>query len=280
MSEIKKVRKEGMDKFYTIPSISLKCINIISSKYNWNNWDLVVEPSAGNGSFLMQIPTEKKIGIDIYPEHSDITEMDFFNYNPPDGLSNILVIGNPPFGRISSTAVKFFNHSAQWASTIAFILPKTFRRISIQNRLNRLFHLIYDDDIPSEPCSFNPPMQAKCCFQIWEKKEEFRDFIKLSNNHKDWDFLPYGPINSKGQPTPPIEADFAILAYGGKCGTLVYTELDKLSPKSWHWIKSKINISLLIERFNNLDYTLSQNTARQNSIGRGELVKLYSESYG
>jgi hypothetical protein len=43
----------------------LNCIKTIGSKYNWDNWDLVVEPSAGNGSFLLQIPTDKKIGIDI-----------------------------------------------------------------------------------------------------------------------------------------------------------------------------------------------------------------------
>jgi hypothetical protein len=283
MSDTKQVRNEGMDKFYTIPTISLNCIKTIGSKYNWDNWDLVVEPSAGNGSFLLQIPTDKKIGIDILPEHPDIIEMDFFDYCPhPLQLpcienSNILVIGNPPFGRVSSIAVKFFNHSAEWASVIAFIIPKTFRRVSIQNRLNRMFHLVYDDDIPSEPCSFTPPMQAKCCFQIWEKKEEPRDIIKLSNKHDDWEFLPYGPLDIRGQPTPPKGADFALLAYGGKCGTIVNTGLDKLSPKSWHWIKSKISIPLLIERFGLLDYSLSKNTARQNSIGRGELVKLYSE---
>jgi hypothetical protein len=283
MSDTKQVRNEGMDKFYTIPTISLNCIKTIGSKYNWDNWDLVVEPSAGNGSFLLQIPTDKKIGIDILPEHPDIIEMDFFDYRPHPlplpciGNSNILVIGNPPFGRVSSIAVKFFNHSAEWASVIAFIIPKTFRRVSIQNRLNRMFHLVYDDDIPSDPCSFTPPMQAKCCFQIWEKKEEPRDIIKLSNKHDDWEFLPYGPLDIRGQPTPPKGADFALLAYGGKCGTIVNTGLDKLSPKSWHWIKSKISISLLIERFGLLDYSVSKNTARQNSIGRGELVQLYSE---
>jgi len=281
MTSIKQVRDEGMDKFYTIPEISAKCIHTIGTKYDWCKWDLVIEPSAGNGSFLSQIPTEKKIGIDISPEHTDVIKMDFFDYSPPYPCiqGNILVLGNPPFGRISSLAVKFFNHAAEWCSVIAFIIPKTFRRVSIQNRLNTMFHLVYDDDIPSDPCSFNPPMQAKCCFQIWEKRAQSRSLIKLCTKHDDWEFLPYGPINTRGQPTPPKGADFALLAYGGKCGTIVNTGLDKLSPKSWHWIKSKINTSLLMERFEGLDYSQSQNTARQNSIGRGELVKLYSELY-
>jgi hypothetical protein len=272
------VRKAGLDKFYTIPTISTECIETIGSLYDWNTWDLVIEPSAGNGSFLSQIPTSKKIGLDIDPEHPDIIKKDFFDYIPPV-VPNILVIGNPPFGKISSLAVKFFNHSAEWCSVIAFIVPRTFRRISVQNRLNLNFHLIHDDDIPTDPCSFSPPMQVKCCFQIWEKQDQGRDIIKLNTEHPDWEFLSHGPPDSKGQPTPPIGADFAILAYGGKCGRIVTDDLHTLRPKSWHWIKSNINLAELIERFSSLDYSLSKDTARQNSIGRGELVWLYSESY-
>ena len=275
----KQVRDAGLDKFYTIPEISNKCIDIIGTKYNWDTWDLVVEPSAGNGSFLTKIPTSKKIGIDIEPEHTDIINKNFFDYNPPVGFNNILVVGNPPFGRVSSLAIKFFNHAAEWCNVIAFIIPKTFRRVSLQNRLHKKFHLIYDEEIPSEPCSFSPPMQVKCCFQIWEKKDENRDIIKLTTKHADWDFLSNGPPDNSGQPTPPKGADFALLAYGGKCGSIVTKELDKLRPKSWHWVKAKISVPLLIERFRSLDYSISKDTARQNSIGRGELVKLYSESF-
>ena len=275
----KQVRDAGLDKLYTITEISNKCIYIIGTKYNWDTWDLVVEPSAGNGSFLTKIPTSKKIGIDIEPEHTDIINKNFFDYNPPVGFNNILVVGNPPFGRVSSLAIKFFNHAAKWCNVIAFIIPKTFRRVSLQNRLHKKFHLIYYEEIPSEPCSFSPPMQVKCCFQIWEKKNENRDIIKLTTKHDDWDFLSNGPPDNSGQPTPPKGADFALLAYGGKCGSIVTKELDKLRPKSWHWVKAKISTPLLIERFRSLDYSISKDTARQNSIGRGELVKLYSESF-
>jgi len=278
-STTEQVRNAGLDKFYTIPEISNKCLNIIGTKYNWDTWDLVVEPSAGNGSFLTKIPTSKKIGIDIEPEHTDIIKKDFFDYEPSAGFNNILVVGNPPFGRVSSLAIKFFNHAAEWCNVIAFIIPKTFRRVSLQNRLHKKFHLIYDEEIPSDPCSFSPPMQVKCCFQIWEKKDENRDIIKLATKHADWDFLSNGPPDNSGQPTPPKGADFALLAYGGNCGRIVTKELDKLRPKSWHWVKAKISTPLLIERFRSLDYSISKDTARQNSIGRGELVKLYSESF-
>jgi len=273
-----------LDKFYTNESIAKKCINTLGTKYNWDLWDLVIEPSAGNGSFLKQLPTKKCIGIDIEPEHADIIKQDFLLYKLPPTtilLNNILVIGNPPFGKVSSLAIKFFNHSAEFATVIAFIIPKTFRRVSVQNKLNLKFHLILDEDIPQSPPSFNPPMMVKCCFQIWVKKEEVRDIIKLDTFHKDWDFLPFGPLDLNGQPTPPKGANFAIRAYGGKCGEIKKSSLDELRPKSWHWIKIKKHISLqvLLDRFSKLDYSLSLDTARQNSLGRGELVRLYSDEY-
>jgi hypothetical protein len=273
------VREAGLDKFYTIPEISEKCLSSIGSFYNWSHWGLVIEPSAGNGSFLTRIPNDNKIGIDISPEHKDIIKQDFLTYSPPNTTGKILVVGNPPFGRVSSLAIKFFNHASKWADVIAFIIPRTFRRVSVHNKLNTHFHLVFDEEIPSDPCSFSPPMMAKCCFQIWEKKDVKRTIIELSTEHDDWEFLGFGPKDSKGQPTPPNGADFAVRAYGGKCGDIVKTGLETLRPKSWHWIKSKINKDTLMERFATLDYSLSLDTARQNSIGKGEFVRLYSETY-
>jgi len=273
------IREQGLDKFYTIPKISKKCIESVGLIYDWSKWELVIEPSAGNGSFLNVIPIDKKIGIDISPENKDIIKQDFFTYKPEKGIKDILVIGNPPFGKVSSLAIKFFNYASNWANVIAFIIPRTFRRISVHNRLNMNFHLVFDEDIPTNPCSFTPRMMVKCCFQIWEKREEKREFHDLPTLHDDWDFLDFGPKDSNGQPTPPDGADFAIRAYGGKCGEIVKNNLQTLRPKSWHWIKSKIDTNVLINRFKNLDYSLSFNTARQNSIGKGELVRLYSETY-
>jgi hypothetical protein len=278
-----------VDKFYTITSIAKRCISKVGDHYDWDQWGIVIEPSAGNGSFFMQLPVEKerKVGIDILPEHPEIIKQDFFTYSPslsPLPSKRILVIGNPPFGRVSSLAIKFFHHAAKWADVIAFIVPRTFRRVSVQNKLDLHFHLVYDEEIPTTPCSFTPPMMAKCCFQIWERRSESRSLITLDVSHTDWKFLSFGPKDVLGQPTPPEGADFAIRAYGGKCGEIVsdIDQLKDLRPKSWHWIKCLVggpNKKVLIERFEFLDYSLSKDTARQNSIGRGELVQLYSESF-
>jgi len=273
----KNVREEGLDKFYTIPSYSKKCIDKVFELYDKSSFGLIVDPGAGNGSFFNQLECDNKIGLDIYPENTNIVKIDFFDYTPSQDINNILVIGNPPFGKISSIAIKFFNHSAKWANIIAFIIPRTFRRPSVQNKLNNMFHLIYDEDVSTTPCCFTPKMMVKCCFQIWEKKKIERPFIDLPTKHEDWEFLSFGPIDEYGQPTPPNCSDFAMRAYGGKIGEIEKIKLNELRPKSWHWIKSNINKEELINRFNQLDYSDSLNTARQNSMGRGEIVRLYND---
>jgi hypothetical protein len=272
-----KVRDEGLDKFYTLPECSKKCIDKTCELYDISKWDLIVEPSAGNGSFLIQIPSDNKIGLDILPDNENIIKQDFLDYNPPLNKDAILVIGNPPFGRVSSLAIKFFNHSARWASVIAFIIPRTFRKISVQNRLNDMFHLVYDEELSNKPCCFTPEMSVKCCFQIWEKRENKRILIELPKTHNHWEFLKLGKKDTNDQPTPPLNADFALRAYGGKIGEIKTENLNELRPKSWHWFKSNIDKNILIERFMMLDYSNSVNTARQNSMGRSELVALYSE---
>ena len=276
-----KVRDQGLDKFYTDPSYSKKCIEKVLELFPTyrNCWDLIVEPSAGNGSFYSQLPEGyHKIGLDISPEHPDIQRHDFFDYLPPTN-QRILVIGNPPFGRVSSLAVKFFNHAAEWANVIAFIVPRTFRKISVQNKLHGHFKLVYDEEVPTKPCCFSPPMMVKCCFQIWEKTADKRERIDLPTHHIDWEFLGFGPLDAQGQPTPPPGADFAIRAYGGKIGEIKTEGLSELRPKSWHWIKSTIvDKKELIRRFSTLDYSNSQNTARQNSMGKAELISIYSSS--
>ena len=151
-----------------------KHLESVKKYINIKKSDLILEPSAGNGSFLLNLPIKKIIGIDILPEHESIIEKDFFTYMPPEDCKNVLVIGNPPFGKVSSLAISFFNHASKWANVIAFIVPRTFRRTSVQNRLNLNFNLIYDEELPTKPCCFKPKMAVKCCFQIWKKNKTKR----------------------------------------------------------------------------------------------------------
>lgn len=267
-----------MDQFYTRDEIAEYCYNIVLNKINLYSVDLFMEPSAGRGSFFKLFPVHIRVGIDLEPKYNGIQEMDFFDYKPDNTYKNICVVGNPPFGRISSLAIKFFNHAASFdnVDVIAFIIPRTFKRVSVQNRLNLNFHLIYNEDLPLKPCCFEPEMSAKCCFQVWQRQDHPRTEVVLDSTHPDFEFLSMGPKDENNQPTPPVGADFALLAYGGQCGRIVHDNLHTLRPKSWHWIRSNIDVDVLIDRFNQLDYSISQDTVRQNSIGRKELIYLYT----
>lgn len=44
--------KVDLDKFYTPVSVAKKCIDLL----NLSEYDTILEPSAGNGSFSKQIP--------------------------------------------------------------------------------------------------------------------------------------------------------------------------------------------------------------------------------
>lgn len=271
-----------LDQFYTNDNISKECLEILFDTINKNDYEHMVEPSAGTGSFYKKLPQDKRIGIDISPKCEGVKELDFLTYDYSVLKGKVLIVGNPPFGRVSSLAVKFFNKSAEFADCIAFIVPRTFKRVSIQNKLDLNFELIYNKDLPLTPCCFTPKMSAKCCFQIWKKTNIPRKRILYEKEHSDFIFLKLGKKKS-GKPAVPKGADFAIKAYGSNCGEIKTTGLNELSPKSWHWIKipeeGKYKNDILIERFNQLDYSMSQDTVRQDSLGKQELIYLYTLKY-
>lgn len=267
-----------LDQFYTKDDSAKKYFTKLNQWVNLDDYDILLEPSAGCGAFYKLLPRDRREGIDIDPKFKGVQKGDFLNYKPKVD-KKYLVVGNPPFGRISSLAIKFFNKSALFADTIAFIVPRTFKRVSVQNKLNLYFTLLYNEDLPLKPCCFEPKMTAKCCFQIWKRTSIPREKVVYAKTHTDFTFLKHGPKDERQQPTPPTGYNFALKAYGSNCGEIVDGDLSHLRPKSWHWIKSNIDVTELKKRFNTLDYSMSRDTVRQDSLGQKELIHLYSIRY-
>ena len=167
-----------VDKFYTIK----QNVDFIYSLINLEKFDLVIEPSAGDGVFLdyllhHNIPFR---AYDIEPHHASIQEQDFLTLelDRPDGC-NILTIGNPPFGTNNSLAIRFFNKAAEFSSSIALILPKSFRKPSVINRLDRHFHLIADVNLPTEEYRNGTNLvSVPTFFQVWDRGNGIRSIIK------------------------------------------------------------------------------------------------------
>jgi hypothetical protein len=167
-----------MDQFYTSPTVAASCIAIIlqhiphANEYTW------IEPSAGNGAFLHNVPPciMNKIGIDLDPQSPDIMKHDYLEWSPDADapmktMKPILVFGNPPFGRQSSLAKAFIAKSCTLADVIAFILPKSFTKPSMFNAFDLKFHCVHSGEVPTNSFVLNgAPYDVPCVFQIWQKK--------------------------------------------------------------------------------------------------------------
>ena len=156
-----KSAKLHLDKYYTDPQLAKYCIDKTYEIIGEENITEVIEPSAGNGSFSLQIPSLCR-AYDIEPEHPSIIKQDFLNLDIPY-LHGRLIIGNPPFGSRMSLAQKFYKKSVELGDYIAFILP-----ISQLDNPSSLyeFDLIYSEDLGLRRYS---DREIHCCFNIYKR---------------------------------------------------------------------------------------------------------------
>lgn len=259
------------DQFFTRPSVAELCANQI----DLSTFESVIEPSAGQGAFFDLLPPSKRVGIEIDPRlaRKDWICGSWYDYTIEPG--NHLIIGNPPFGTQNSEAIRFFNHAALFADTIAFIIPRTWKRVSVQNALNLQFHLQSTIDLDNA-FEGEKATSVKCCFQVWKRGTVSRKKTRLPTVHRDWKFLSYEKRD--GDLHPPEAADFVMLAYGSNPGQ-ISDDLFRWRPKSVHFIKAVIDCEELKTRFKQLDYSIANDSARQSSLGKGALVQLYGETY-
>ena len=152
--------KIELDKYYTDTELAKYCINKTRDVIGEGNITEYLEPSAGNGSFSLQIPN--CLAYDIAPEHESILEQNYLKLNLPYKKGR-LVIGNPPFGNKMKLAKDFFKKSVLISDYICFILP-----ISQLNNSQSLFEfdLIYSEDLGTKMYS---NVNLHCCFNIYKR---------------------------------------------------------------------------------------------------------------
>ena len=253
---------DNLDQFFTNPDVVNNCIETIDFK----DYDIVIEPSAGDGSFYNKI-TGEKIGIDLDPKIKGLIQQDYLTFDrfiKPNTDKKILVIGNPPFGKNSSLALKFFNHSAIFADTIAFILPRIFRKASVINRLSERFNLVLETKLPKN--SFHLPdgkvYDVPCVWQVW-KLGTIRSKIQTKTKHKDFQF-----VENKS------DANFVVQRVGAGAGN---THKNFTKAKASHyWIKGNDNVYQIMQEMNwDYDDSPKYDTAGNPSITKDDLIKKY-----
>lgn len=162
------------DQFFTPVATAKKCFELFCNeikKFNENENDFkYIEPSAGDGSFIKVLP-ENVIAMDIEPKHEAIVEQDYLDWKPLTD-EKLVVFGNPPFGLRGHMALKFINHSAEFADYACFILPQLFESDGkgVPRKRVKGFNLIYSTKIES---TFYEPnhneLKINTIFQIWSK---------------------------------------------------------------------------------------------------------------
>ena len=209
-------RVTGKEQFYTpldvASAVVQKVLNLVPDSIE-RPW---LEPCSGSGNFLLAIRKEgvrTVVGFDLHPASHEIKQQDFFHFTTPE--SDFVTVTNPPFGRNNALSIPFFNHASSFSSVIAFIVPRSWRKWSVQNRLNRHFHLISDDDLSINyvNASGKPLSDAsllRTCLQVWIKKRRLRPIIAVEDR---------GLI----QKVNPSDADVALTIFGRGCGQLSST---------------------------------------------------------
>ena len=212
-------REIELDQYFTRPDDAGRFLSKVDELFSLGNYDVVLEPSAGSGSFYSQMPSHNRVGIDLEPLCDGVEKCDFFDYEPPL-FSKIAVVGNPPFGRKGKLAKQFFNHAAGYADVIAFVLPAIFGKSTFTNNLNEWFEKVHEEPVEKFMFPSGETYNVNCVFQIWKKQnykrkkvtqiKEIEDFTmihrhiawttedELKTLSKEYDFA-YGQISHKIQ---------------------------------------------------------------------------------
>ena len=272
-----KTHARNLDQFYTcddLAQVLTACLwDLLSAE---EKSQLFLEPSAGTGAFLKAlnpyVDADQVIGLDLDPKSPEIAQQDYLEWEVP--AVPMVVLGNPPFGKNASLAVKFFNKSALFASVIAFIVPRTFEKNSLKKRLSLDFDLVKEVEV--DPNSFwfeGEKLPVPCVFQVWRRLPEGqkRALQAWPTTHPDFAFQ-----------SEPLGSAFAFQRVGAKAGRTKWLDEKSIAPPSHYFLVPLNGLSAqeLKDRLDALDWAdIKYRTAGNPSIGRAELVQKYSERF-
>ena len=167
--------KIELDKYYTPSDLAKHCIDKTYEVIGKENIVEIIEPSAGNGSFSLQLECK---AYDIKPDHDSIIQQDFLELSE-EYAKGRLIIGNPPYGRCLNMAQKFYKKSIELGDYIAFILPIS-QLWNTQSMYE--FDLVYSEDLGKKDYS---GVKLHCCFNIYKRREDGECNTKPKSKLKD-----------------------------------------------------------------------------------------------
>ena len=224
-------RVTGKEQFYTPPEVADRVMQNVKKRVGDLTGRILLEPAGGTGAFIVAAKAHgltKVISFDIEPHHKKISLGDFLEQDIEQ--TGLLTITNPPFGRNNSLSIPFFNKAAQVSDLIVFIVPRSWRKWSVQNRLDQNFHLVRDDNLTINYVDVNgqdahAKDRLRTCVQYWERKSKLRPIVKV----KDMGII---------ERTSPELADAAMTLFGYNCGKLT-TDFERKKVTTQMYLKLK-----------------------------------------
>lgn len=279
-------QKDDLDRFYTRPEVADALIEWLVGTGRIGNGTLVIEPSAGAGSFVLAC--ERRgidcLAFDLEPSdepvcETEIVRQDFLTLDdetlrelsPGYTKAGTVFIGNPPFGVQGGLAVAFINHAMELADMVCFILPPSFKKQSIMARMP---HARPDETHPLTSTTYDTPQGAidvpseMMCFSYVDEKPREASLA---------DLLSSLPFEFCGR----ADAQFSIRRVGGTAGRA--TRDTSLSTQSNYMCRVRsgagIDADGIVANVNALDFPERDYTVGPRSISKRELAQRYIDIY-
>lgn len=261
-------RVTGLEQYYTPRHLALELTQLLFSKLENPTERSFLEPAGGTGSFidaLSELGATNIRSMDTIPKHKSVQRADFLTQDLEG--DDYVTLSNPPFGRNNALSIPFFNHAASFSSHIAFLVPRSWRKWSVQNRLDLNFHLIHDQEVNLiYEDAFGEPLakanELRTCFQIWEKRPNKREKVVV-------------PDNGFVEKTTPENADVAMRVFGYGCGQ-VLENFERKPNTTLMFLK--LNSGVTISLLRDLDFDrFRNNTAYTQALSFQEINHLLNE---
>lgn len=204
-------RVTGKEQYYTPTSTAHEVMAHVADLVPNLSSRHLLEPAGGTGAFIQaarDFGIKKVTSFDIEPLHPEVKLGSFLDQELKQ--SNFITISNPPFGRNNSLSIPFFNHAAPHSDFIAFIVPRSWRKWTVLNKLDRDFQLVRDIDlainyVDDMGYEINAKDRLRTCVQFWQRTKTPRPQIHVED---------MGVITK----VTPAEADVALTVFGFRCG--------------------------------------------------------------
>jgi len=208
-----------------------------------SRFDCVIEPSAGAGAFFLSIDHSCVIGMDIDPRHDRVMRQDWLEYTISVRHKNVLVVGNPPYGRYHRLSSAFIRHAMSFSSvqTIAFILPDVYRKHTRQRIIPENWRIVSITELPRNSFLLDgKDYHVPTSFFVLDKSSGPDLRVRLPariTGTKDFEFA--------------SSRDFDVFVFGASPGKVI---LNPTPNNRGYYLKAKIPVPVLIDRIRSVDW--------------------------